>query len=427
MNEIDLSLKPETLIDQPDTIGVSVGATAPTDAPDRRIRVMLVVSGLGHGGAERQVVQLANHLDRRRFDVTVCSLSQKNPLADGLDDPQSLVVVEKRWRFDYGTVARLADELRRRRIDVAHAFLFDADIAARIAGRKAKTPVVISSERNADYNRPRLHTMFFKLTNRRFDAMIANSHAGKRFNVRTLGIHPRRIFVVPNGVDVTRFKPEAARSLRTELNIPADAHVVGMVASFKPQKNHPMFARMAQRLLEQTPDVRFILAGGTLDAEGTSASSAMRSNARMHKASSKYFVDVRRLLEPLEARGRLIMLGNRSDMPRVYNACDLTVLTSHHEGTSNVLLESMACGVPAIATDVADNRRIIPDDRIGCVVPPGDDEAMALRVRELLADCARRREMSAACRAWVEQEFANEALARRTGDLYTHLLAGKRR
>lgn len=388
---------------------------------------MLVVSSLGHGGAERQVVQLANHLDRERFEVTVCSLSAKNPLADGLDDPRSLVVVEKTWRFDYGVVSRLANELRRRRIDVVHAFLFDADIASRMAGRKAKTPVVISSERNADYDRPRLHTLFFKLTDRHFDAMIANSHAGKRFNIRTLGIDEKRILVVPNGVDVTRFKPQAERSLRAELKIPSDAPVVGMVASFKPQKNHPMFARVAERLLEKMPDVRFILAGATLDAEGASASSAMRSNARMHKASSAYFAEVRRLLEPLEARRRLIMLGNRSDMPRVYNACDLTVLTSHHEGTSNVLLESMACGVPVVATDVADNRRIIPDDRIGCVVPPDDVDAMARHVGELLTDDARRRAMSVACRAWVEQEFANEALARRTGDLYSHLLAGQRR
>jgi len=321
----------------------------------------------------------------------------------------------------------LANELRDRRIDVIHAFLFDADIASRLAGRKAETPVVISSERNADYNRPRLHTMFFKLTDQRFDAMIANSHAGKRFNIRTLGIDEKRIFVVPNGVDVTRFKPRTGRALRAELNISDDARVVGMVASFKPQKNHQMFARVAEKLLERIPDVQFILAGGTLDAEGGSATSAMRSNARMHKASSAYFADVRQLLEPLEARGRLIMLGNRRDMPAVYNACDLTVLTSHHEGTSNVLLESMACGVPVVATDVADNRRIIPDDRIGCVVPPDDDGAMVRHVGELLTDGARRRAMSTACRAWVEQEFANEALARRTGDLYTHLLAGKRR
>lgn len=411
-----------------DTITASNDANAASsDTQDRRIRVMLVVSSLGHGGAERQVVQLANHLDRDRFDVTVCSLSKKNPLADGLDDPRSLVVVEKSWRFDYGIVSQLAKELRDRRIDVVHAFLFDADIASRMAGRRANTPVIISSERNADYHRPRLHTMFFKLTDRRFDAMIANSHAGKRFNIRTLGIDAKRIFVVPNGVDVTRFKPEAVRSLRTELNIPNDAQVVGMVASFKPQKNHQMFARVAERLLEQMPDVRFMLAGGTLDAEGASASSAMRSNARMHKASSAYFADVRQSLESLEARGRLIMLGNRTDMPRVYSACDLTVLTSHHEGTSNVLLESMACGVPVVATDVADNRRIIPDDCIGCVVPPDDDQAMARHVGALLTDDARRMAMSAACRAWVEQEFANEALARRTGDLYTHLLAGKRR
>lgn len=316
--------------------------------------------------------------------------------------------------------------LRDRSIDVVHAFLFDADIATRVAGRKAKTPVVVTSERNADYHRPLIHRLAFRITRNWFDAMIANSHAGKAFNIRTQRLEPKRILVVPNGVDVQRFRPQPDRSLRSELGIGADALVVGMVASFKPQKNHQMFARFANRLLQKMPDVRFILAGGTLDAEGNSQT-AIRSNARMHKVSHAYFDEIRRLLTPLVNIERLLLLGNRTDMHRVYNTCDVTVLTSHHEGTSNVILESMACGVPVVATDVSDNRRIIADDSVGLVTAPDDDHAMADAVYRLLSDDKVRQQASTACRQWVLDEFSNRALARRTGDIYCHLLSNKRR
>ena len=419
-----------------------------TDATDARISVMLVVSSLEHGGAQRQVVQLANHLDPRRFAVGVCSLSDCNPLAKGLIHPNKLSVVKKNWRFDYGAVTRLARLFRAHRVDVAHAFLFDADIATRLAGRRAGTPVVIASERNADYHRPLLHTVCYRLTNRWFDAMIANSHAGKAFNIRTLGIGESRIHVVPNGVDIERFSPSPDASLRTELGIAGDVPVVGMVASFKPQKNHHMFARLAMRLLDRNPDVHFILAGGLLQADGPvvhpggtatapdaggamvtvagEPTGAMRANARMHKASHAYFADLQSVFAPLEARQRLWLLGNRNDMHRVYNTCDVTVLTSHHEGTSNVLLESMACGVPVVATAVCDNPRIVADGEVGFVVPPDDDCAMSERVGTLLADRAERTRMSNAARQWVQRRYSNQALADRTAECYVRVLDEKR-
>jgi glycosyltransferase involved in cell wall biosynthesis len=112
-------------------------------------------------------------------------------------------------------------------------------------------------------------------------------------------------------------------------------------------------------------------------------------------------------------------------MPEVYNACDVTVLTSSREGTPNVLLESMACGVPVVATDVADNAHLVPDGRVGFIVPLGDTAALADRVCRLLEDAPRRREMGEAARAWVQREFSSAALARKTEAVYEDQLRRK--
>ena len=84
----------------------------------------------------------------------------------------------------------------------------------------------------------------------------------------------------------------------------------------------------------------------------------------------------------------MLILTNRSDVDDLYHACDMTVLTSDREGTPNVVLESMASGVPVVATDVADNALILDEASGGAVVPLGDDRALAEQVCRLLNDPA---------------------------------------
>ena len=349
-----------------------------------RVPVLLVISSLEHGGAQRQVVQLANHLAPARFEVHVCSLSQVVPLARGLRQPEvKLHIIEKRSRFDLSTALRLAELMRNLGVRIAHAFLFDAEMAVRLAAKLARVPVVISSERNSDYRRPALHSACLRLTRSWFDVLIANSEAGKRFNQRTMGLAEGRIEVVPNGVDPREFSPGSSFLARQALGIDPSGPVVGMVASFKRQKNHGDFFRMARQVVDQFPACRFLCVGEPL-----------RDN---QQGADAYHREMLVLMRELELTDRCMLLGARDDMPTVYRACDLTVLTSTREGMPNVLPESMACGVPVVATEVADNARVVPQGQAGFVVPPGDVPAMSARVCDLLAQPLRRHSLGRRC------------------------------
>ena len=106
--------------------------------------------------AERQVINLANHLDSGRFEAVVCPLTDRVPLADHLEDRcRRLRVIPKHWRFDTTVVLRLSRLLRDLSIDIVHAFLFDAEISARLScaiNRKLGDQIaLIGSERNTDY------------------------------------------------------------------------------------------------------------------------------------------------------------------------------------------------------------------------------------------------------------------------------------
>lgn len=375
---------------------------------DRSV-VMLLISSLERGGAEQQVVELVRQMDRDHFDPFVCSLSSHTPLATALPDPQrDLVVVAKKHKFDVSTVTRVARVMAERNVRIVHAFLFDANFVGRLAGRMARVPIVISSERNTDYQRRRIHSICLGLTRSWSRAMIANSHSGKRFVSRSLGIPQEEIYVVHNGVDVSRCCPGDRSKVRRELSIADEDFVVGMIANFKPQKNHAQFFQMAELVLRRFPRTWFVCVGEPL-----------RDN---FLGGEDYHRAMCALVKRTDTKNRLRLLGIRRDMPDVYNACDVTVLTSRHEGTPNVLLESMACGVPVVATDVSDNAYIVRDGYTGFIVPLDDAEATAGRVGDLLADPDRRRAMGRAAREWVEGEFSPARMARKTEAVYSELL-----
>jgi glycosyltransferase involved in cell wall biosynthesis len=379
------------------------------------ISVCMLISSLEFGGAERQVVEMMRSFDREIVRPIVCSLSSEVPLARFLPgNREQLSIVEKRGRFDFTTVFRVARLLRRERIDVVHAFLLDAEIVARLAAPLAGVRVVVASERNTDYVRPRLHTIALKATQPLFDVMVANSTAGKRFNIRTLGLPESRIEVVHNGVDVERFRPdrEVGLAFRDRLGIGSDTPLIGMVGSYKRQKGQDNFLRMAARVRQEIPNAHFLLVGEPLRDD--------------FESTSRYQAEVQALAASLRLSDCCRFVGNQQDMKAVYNACDATALLSRHEGTPNVVLESMACGVPVIATDIADNALIIPSGKIGFVVPPENFEAAAICAKQILRNPALLRQMGEAARKHAVDQFSLRVAASKLETIYTRCLRNKR-
>ena len=382
------------------------------DAPEPRplpgsepAGLLVLISSLERGGAERQVIELIRRIDRRKFTPTVCSLSKIVPLAEGLPDPaRELVIVEKRSRFDWSTVGRVAAIMEERRTVVVHAFHFDAEIVARLAAGRADVPVVIASERNSDYRRPWIQRLGQRLTLSRVTLMIANSESGKRFTMRTLGLPAERIRVIRSAVNVERFRPVDATALRRSLRIDDDAPVVGMVATFKRQKNHGAFLRMAHTVSKRFPKARFVCVGAPL-----------RDN---QQGADGYYREVTKLAEETGLGERLLFLGNRDDMPEVYSLFHVKVLPSSREGTPNAVLEAMACGVPVVATDVADNSYLVPDGEVGFIVPVDDVDALTDRVCQLLGDDARRATMGSRARERAVQELSTARMIEKTEAVY---------
>jgi glycosyltransferase involved in cell wall biosynthesis len=200
-------------------------------------------------------------------------------------------------------------------------------------------------------------------------------------------------------------------TIRRELKIPVGCPVVGAFANFKKQKNHMMLFRAFKLVLKSYPEARLLLVGGQ----------PSDSRGRL----DGYMAQLNRLVDNLKIRHRCVFLGHKEGTERLYPACDITVLSSLHEGTPNVLLESMACGVPVVATNVCDNDYVIKEGEVGYLVQAGDDSGMAHRMVSLLDNHALRQEMGQKARNWVTEEFCSRRLAEKMEAVYMELLDGK--
>jgi glycosyltransferase involved in cell wall biosynthesis len=231
------------------------------------------------------------------------------------------------------------------------------------------------------------------------DTVIVNSTSGKSLH-QSLGYHPRSWTVIPNGFDIEIFKPSPAERsrIRQELEIPANAPVIGLVGRWDPVKGHDLFLRAAASFLKLRSDCHFVFVG--------------KNCSPVNPALMK-LVDAALL-------PNLHLLGERHDIPAITAALDLSVCASVGEGFPNVLGEAMACEVPCVATDVGDCADIIANT--GRIVKSGDVNAMAGAWSDILSlPPSEYTELGAKARNRIGKEYSIQKILNTYQDLYQDL------
>ena len=269
-------------------------------------------------------------------------------------------------KTDVGVLWRLAGLMRRRRIDaVVTVGAGDKMFWGRLAARLAGVPVIASALHSTGW--PDRVQFANRLLAPITDAFIAVAEPHGRYLAAHEGCTAAKIRVIPNGVDVERFRPRPPNeTLRTEFGLAAGAPVVGIVAALRPEKNHALFLRAAARVRRAVPNARFLIVGdgpqrGELEA----------------------------LAKSLSISDAVRFLGTRSDVPEVLSLIDVLALSSHIEANPVSILEAMAAEKPVVATRVGSVDKAVHDGRSGYLVSPGSEEELAGRLIELLRDRAR--------------------------------------
>jgi glycosyltransferase involved in cell wall biosynthesis len=368
-----------------------------------RIKLLKMLTSFHIGGTERQVVNLALGIDPSRFDLHLACLRCSGAL---LGELKTLQVPRPEFRigrfYNPKTLwqgLRLAQYIRKNRIQIVHSYGFYSNVftvpIARLAG---KSFVIASIRDTGDVLTPaqrRVHKMVCRLA----DCVLVNAEAIRDKLVEE-GYAPGKIIVIRNGITLAKFGKRQSNSLlRQELALPLSAPLVVVFSRLNQMKGVKYFLDAAIILARRFPDVRFLVVG---DGES-------------RKELEEY---ARRL----GLGQRTVFTGFRGDVPELLSEAAVSVLPSLSEGLSNSLLESMASGVPVVATSVGGNPEVIEHGVTGLLVPVRDSAALAAAVGRVLEDKDMAARFAQAGIRRVAELFSMERSVRETEHLYQQLV-----
>lgn len=370
------------------------------------ITVVHLITGLETGGAERMVLHLAERADRARIRPVVVSLTGPGTMGRLIEAAAVPVrtLGMRRGVPDPRAIPRLGRILREFRPAVLQTWLYHADLLGLVAYRLGLAPRLVWGLQCSESVDTGLVLPLLARFSGVPDAVVTVSQAGRRVH-EAAGYRPRRWVHIPNAVDAAALRPgpgarERARAL---LGIAAGAPALLLPARVHAMKDHGNFLAAAA-LAAALPEAVFAMAGAGTEP-GNPALDAMVAAHGLQR--------------------RLLRLGDRGDLDRLYPAFDLVTLSSAFgEGLPLVLAEAMASGIPCVATDSGDAAAIIGDT--GRVVPPRDPRALAAAWRELLAlPAASRRALGERARARVVAHYDLAAIVPRYDALYEEIAGGR--
>ena len=381
-------------------------SVAENRADTRTLKVLYLIDYFHRtGGTERHLVHLLRNLPRNGFDCSVVAFDLgENALLDEVR-AGGVPIVHLPVAREYTPNAlwrawQLHALIRRSRPDIVQTFHQKSDTYGAIVARLAGVRHIVSSKRDTGNLRRPWHFFLNRRLRFLFEKVIVVADAVAEAVVRSDRLDRARLVKIYNGVNAQQFTPpsrEQAAAAKRCLGFGPDDFVVGMVAGFRPEKNHEMFFEGAARVREKIPNLKLLAVGG---------------GPLLEKFRQRY----------AEQGDWVKFTGDARDVVSALHAMEVgCLLPSMNEGFSNAVVEKMATGLPVIVTDVGGNAEAVINGENGYVIRPLDTAEFARALTDLHADAGRRAAMGRRSRELVEQKFSLEQMCRRHESLYREL------
>lgn len=329
------------------------------------IKLVLSIRSLNIGGSERQFIELIKHIDKTKFDVTVCTMygGDQEETVKQIPDIK-YYNLQKIGRYDfykfYTNYSKLLKEIYP---DIIYSFLGEMNLFS-LWCKPKETKVIwgfrASNMDLAQYGKvPQLIFWLQKKLSSKIDKIIANSHASIEFH-KIQGFDMSRSVVIANGIDTEKFRRSSQKrqDFREEHHLKESDIAIGIVARIDYMKGYLIFAQAAKTLLDKYENIYFFSIG--------SGEEKIKNECEAILGDTK----------------RFSWLGNQTNVEDFYSGLDIATSSSFGEGFSNSIAEAMSCEVPCVVTNVGDSSLVVKD--IGIVVNPKDVESLYNGLAEIL-------------------------------------------
>jgi glycosyltransferase involved in cell wall biosynthesis len=373
-----------------------------------RIRVLYIINDLYMAGAEIALFKLLSRIDQDRFAPVVLSLRDRGDLGSAVESLKIPVHTLGIRGSIAGPISvhRLFNIVRKLRPDVIHGWMYHGNLAAslsRIFARRASLLWSIHQSLYSFNHEKRLTALVIRVSGvlSRFAERIIYVSETSAGHHEKIGYCERKRIVFPYGFCTSEFAPslKARQSLRAEVGVADNTILIGLIGRYHAIKDHQNFLRAATLIARKYPETRFILCGKGVDTNNDVLLALIRD---------------------LGITRHVHLLGDRRDIQRITAALDVAVSSSYSEGFPNVIGEAMSAGVPCVATDVSDVRRII--GATGKVVSPGSFKALAAALDEMIEiGSGGRSNLGKAARLRIAEKYSLDSVVTQYEALYERM------
>jgi glycosyltransferase involved in cell wall biosynthesis len=365
--------------------------------------VLLMSRALNEGGSERQMTEIAKSLDRTRFEPRIGCFRPEGMRREELEAAGVPIVSFPVHSFaspqTVSSAWRLARYIRRNNIRLVHTFDYPLTVFAIPAGRFFTSAAVVSSQRSHRDLIPGMYRRLVRITDHLADAIVVNCDFIRRHLEQDEQVPPRKIQLCYNGIDLDLFRP---RETPRSPCLAGATLVIGVVCALRPEKGLSTLLNAFARVRNQRSGLKLAIVGG-----GT-------------------------MLDPLQAETRAlgiadecVFVAETGQVADWMRSIDIFVLPSLTEALSNSLMEAMACGCCAVASNVGGNPELISSNETGLLFEPGDVGGLGAALQLLIDNESARRRMADAGSRFIRERFSVRASAQRMGEIYTQLIENR--
>jgi glycosyltransferase involved in cell wall biosynthesis len=374
------------------------------------ITVLIILSSLDYGGAERQLINLLQGLNKKKFKPIVVTYYCEGKWEEAVKNIPGVVLtsLSMKGRFDlFRMFTKGAFLIRKYHPHILYGLFGDSCTLAFFLGKLFRKRIIWGLRTtNLNFKEYSVFSrMVYKLNallSRWVDRIICNSWSSVDYH-SSLGYKRRNMVVIPNGIDTSFFRHRFSegKTLKESWGLPSDACLIGRVGRLDQMKDYNTFLTAAAIVSEHKKGVYFVIVGG---------------GSRRAKA---YLLN---LSLSLGIADHIIWLGSQENLSPIYSAFTISCSSSFGESFPNVIAESLACEIPCVATDVGDSVKVLGPG--GIIVPPKNPYALAEAFEKMLSlseKCLRN--IGKEGRNYICEKFGIEKMVRDTENILIFLIA----
>jgi glycosyltransferase involved in cell wall biosynthesis len=334
------------------------------------MNILLFLDGLGSGGAERQLVELAKGLKERDHNPKILIYRQVYHYLNELKENDiPLLELRRNCKLDFKFLISLIRIVKKENPDYIISFKTIPNIWMLLAASFTKYKNLIISERNIDLQFHKDRALVEKILSKRAKYIVPNSYTAKYILINKLKFSANKIKVINNGIDIVNFlniNEKKLKGYRHNLKIKSEFINIGLIGRIEKQKNHKLAVTALHKIIEQNPQKNIMLHcfGPNNDKE----------------LYNKLLI----LIKKYKLDNRVFFYNPITEIKYIYNLMDLIILPSLYEGFSNVILEAMCCSKVVIASNVSDNANIVDDNVNGFIFKSNDLEKFVEKIKAVI-------------------------------------------